>query len=175
MALSREKKETVVEEVARLLADSKLTVVASYSGTSVVAMQELRKHARNSETTVRVVKNRLAKAAIAKNDNLKGINTAFLSGQLMYAFNSQDEVAPAQSLAQFAKSESQIKFVGPISADGTVLPADEVQLLANLPTKQQLRGQLAGLIESPLRGFTTVIEANLRSVINVLSARAQVN
>lgn len=173
MALSRDQKEAVVDEVSRLLTDSKLTVIARYSGTSVKAMQDLRKHAKNSETQVRVIKNRLAKTAIAKNDNFKNINTSFLKGQLMYAFNAQDEVAPAQSLAEFAKEQPQIEFIAAIAADGTFLPAEEVKLLANLPSKQQLRGQLAGLIESPLSGFTAVVGANLRGVLNVLNARAQ--
>lgn len=175
MALSRDKKEAVVEEVAQLLSSSKLTVVARYSGTSVKAMQDLRRQAGSSGTQVRVVKNRLAKTAIAKNDNLKDIDTNFLTGQLMYAFNSQDDVASAQSLAEFAKAQPQIEFVAGIMADGTVLPAVEVKLLASLPSKQQLRGQLVGLIALPLSGFTAVLQANLRSVVNVLGARTHQN
>ena len=173
MALSRDKKETVVDEVARLLADSKLTVVARYSGTPVKSMQELRKHARESQTKVRVIKNRLAKAAILNDDRLKGVDTGFLTGQLMYAFNSSDDLAPAQALAEFSKSQPQIEFVAGITADGTVLLAEEVKILASLPSKQLLRGQLVGLIATPLGQFTAMLEASLQSMLNVLNARAR--
>src|SRR5580704_10143178 len=101
MALSRDKKNQVVAEVAELLSEAKLTVVANYPGTSVKAMQQLRRQARENGTSVRVIKNRLFKQALATNDKFKDLDTSLLKGQLLYAFNSSDEVAPAQSLANF--------------------------------------------------------------------------
>lgn len=173
MALSRDKKNQVIDEVSDLLADAKLVVVARYPGTSVKAMQQLRTLARENGTTVRVIKNRLFKQALASNDKFKDLDTGLLSGQLIYAFNSDDEVAPAQSLAQFAKQEPQIEFVGGLSGDGQLLAAEDIKILSALPTKDQLRGQLVRVIASPLSGLVGVMNANLRGVLNVLDARAE--
>ncbi len=173
MALSRQKKEEVVGEIAELLADAKLVAVANYPGTSVQAMQQLRRQARENGTKVRVIKNRLFKRAIAGNDVFKDVDTKVLKGQLLYAFNADDEVAPAQSLANFAKTEPQIQFVAGLTADGQLLSAEEVNMLASLPTKDQLRGQLVGIIASPLSGLVGTMNANLRGVLNALEAHAE--
>jgi len=173
MALSKEKKVGTVDEVKRLLAGSKMTVFAHYQGTPVKAMQELRSTAKEGGTVIRVVKNRLFKKALAATDNLKDVDQENLRGQLLYAFNETDEVAPAQNLAASARTNPQIKFVGAITADGQLLSADEVQSLANLPTKDQLKAQLVATIGSPLSGVVKVMTANVRGVLNILRARAE--
>lgn len=173
MALSKQKKSEVVDEVGKLLSDSKLTVVAKYSGTSVQDLQQLRRQSRGDGTTVRVVKNRLFRRALSDNDTFKGQEVGFLSGQLLYAFNDRDEVAPAQNLAAFNKNQAQLEFVGALSADGRILSADEVKELASLPSKDQLRAQLVGTIAGPLSGFVNILSGNVRGVLNVLNARAE--
>jgi len=173
MALSRDKKLSIVAEIAQLLAGSKLTVVARYQGTPVRAMEDLRRSARDSHTVVRVVKNRLVKKVLAQDDRFKQADTNWLIGQLLYAFNSEDEVAPAKALAEFAKSQPQLEFVSAFSSDGSLISAEDVKALAALPTKDQLRSQLAGLIGSPIAGFHAVVAGNLRNVLNVTAARAE--
>lgn len=173
MALTKEKKQQVVDEVTEVLKNSKLTVIARYSGTSVKSMQQLRREAKESGTQIRVIKNRLFKKILENRDGFSQIDTEFLTGQLLYAFNDSDEVAPAQNLAAFAKQEPQIEFVGALTSDGHLLTADEVKALAALPSKDQLRGQLVGTIAAPLSGFANVLVANIRSVLNVLNARAE--
>jgi large subunit ribosomal protein L10 len=173
MALSKDRKTEVVSEVSQLLADSKLTVIAKYSGTSVKTLQELRGQAKQNGTKVSVVKNRLVIKALSANDKFKDLDTSLLTGQLMYAFNSQDEIAPAQALASFAKTQPQIEFVGGINADGQLLTADDIKALASLPSKDQLRAQLVGTIAAPLSGFLNIMSGNVRGVLNVLNARAE--
>lgn len=173
MALSKDRKADVVNQVSELLDSSKMTVFATYSGTSVKSMQQLRRQSKDNGTVVKVVKNRLFKQALTANTKFKDIDTAGLSGQLLYAFNSSDEAAPAQDLAAFAKEENQIEFVGAINADGQLLSADEVKTLASLPGKDQLRAQLVGTLCAPIGGFVNVVAGNMRSVLNVLNARAE--
>lgn len=173
MALSKEKKHEVVAAVSELLSSSKLTVVAQYQGTSVKAMQTLRRQARDNGTTVQVVKNRLVMKALENTEALKDIDSSALRGQLLYAFNSEDEVAPAQALATFARTQPTIEFVGAITPEGTFISADDVKALASLPSKDQLRGMLVGTIGAPLSGFVNVLAGNVRGVLNVLSARAE--
>lgn len=173
MALTRAKKEEVVSEIADLLGSSKLTVVAQYQGTGVKAMQELRAQARPGGTKLKVVKNRLVRLALSENDTFKGVDASALTGQLLYAFNADDEVAPAQALANFAKTQPTIQFVGALTADGTFISADDVKALASLPGKDQLRAQLVGTLAAPLSGFVNVMAGNVRGVLNVLNARAE--
>jgi len=172
MALSKDKKAEVVSEVSRLLDSSKLTVVAKYSGTSVKSMQELRRTAMQGNTTITVIKNRLVKKAMQQSEKFADTETGILTGQLMYAFNAEDEVAPAQVIAGFAKTETQIEFIGALGADGSLMSADDVKVLASLPGKDQLRAQLAGTIAAPLSGFVNVMSGSVRGVLNVLTARA---
>lgn len=174
MALTKERKEQVVAEVGNLLSGSKLTVIAKYQGTPVKAMQQLRRDAAADGTTLRVVKNRLFKKALGSNDLLKNIDPSGLVGQLLYAFNSEDEVASARSLAEFAKTNPQIDFVAAITSDGQLLPAVAVKDLARLPSKEVLQAQLIGTISAPVSSFVNVLSGNVRGLINVLNARAEV-
>lgn len=173
MALSREKKTDVVAETSQLLADSKLTVIAKYQGTSVKSLQDLRRQARDNGTTVRIIKNRLFKLALDKDARFKGADSGPLTGQLLYAFGKDDETAPAQSLANFAKTEPQIEFIGGFSAEGDFLPAEDIKALAALPSKDQLRGMLVGTLSAPLSGFVNVLAGNVRGLLNVLSAHSE--
>lgn len=172
MALSKDKKAEVVDEVTQLLKDSKLTVVAKYQGTSVKSMQELRRTSRDNGTKIRVVKNRLFKKAAEGDDRFKNADLSALNGQLMYAFNQEDEVAPAQSLANFAKNEPQIEFVAALTAEGKLLPADEVKVLASLPSKNQLIAETVAMLTSPLNDVVSGLSGNLHGLLDGVEAKA---
>ena len=173
MAKSRSAKNEELTELVDLLAESKLTVVAQYSGMSVNQMQTLKSDSKESGTQVRVAKNRLVKLAASKNDATKDTDLSGLTGQLLYAFNSEDEVAPAQALNTFAKQNPELQFVGAISETGDFLDAEQVKALANLPSKDQLRGQLVGVLAAPLSGFVSVLGGNMRGLVTVLNARKE--
>lgn len=173
MAISRTKKTEIVAEVSDLLNQSKMTVLTRFAGLSVPEMQELRRNARQQDVAITVAKNRLVKIAVDQTEALKGVDTSLLEGQLGLVFGLEDEVAPAQVLADFAKSHPQIEFVGAYTAEGETLSADQVRELAKLPSKDVLRGQLVGTIAAPLSGFVNVLSGNIRGLANVLNARAQ--
>jgi large subunit ribosomal protein L10 len=172
MALTKDKKAEIVSETDRLLDSSKLTVMARYSGTSVKSMQSLRAQAKDSGALVRVIKNRLVKKSLENNDKFKDVSTDFLKGQLLYAFSEHDELAPAQVLANFAKTGTPLEFVGALTSDGQFMPAEDVKVLANLPGKEQLRAQLVGTIAGPISGVVNVLAGNVRGILNILNARA---
>lgn len=173
MPLTKVEKDKIVADVSQLLEVSKLTVVARYKGTSVKAMQTLRADSKEAGTSIKVIKNRLFKKAIEGTTNLKDSDTSALEGMLLYAFNADDEVAPAQNLYNFAKTNPNIEFVGAYTIDGLFIGADDVKQLASLPSKDQLRGLLVGMFAAPLSGFVNVLSGNIRGVLNVLSARAE--
>lgn len=173
MALSKQRKSEVVAEISDLLSTSKMTVVAKYEGTTVKAMQDLRRQARESGTKVKVVKNRLVIKALQASDTFKDVDTSKLEGMLLYAFNSEDEVAPAQSLDTFAKSHPNIEFVGAFSADGKFLSADEVKALAKLPSKNELIAQVVATLTSPVNDVMSGLSGNLHGLLDGVEVKAK--
>lgn len=172
MALTKVKKDEVVAEVAELLGSSKMTVVTKYQGTTVKALQELRRASRDNGTKLKVVKNRLVIKAIQQTPALKDTDTSALQGMLLYAFNDQDEVAPAQAIANFAKLNPTLEFVGAISAEGKFLTADEVKSLATLPGKDQLIGQVVTMLFAPLNDVTNALSGNLHALLDGVADKA---
>lgn len=172
MALTKVKKNEVVQEVSDLLATSKMTVVSHYQGATVKSLQALRKHAKQAGTTVKVVKNRLVVQALKANDGLKDVSTSELKGMLLYAFNPQDEVAAAQVLDKFAKDEPSLKFVGAISADGKFLDANEVTTLAKMPSKNQLIAETVAMLLAPVNDVTNALSGNLHGLLDAVAAKA---
>lgn len=172
MALTKEQKQEVVKETAELLAGSKMTVVAKYEGTGVKPMQQLRRDASATGTTVKVVKNRLVRQALSQTDKLKDVDASGLTGMLLYAFNGEDEVAGAQTLATFAKKNPTVEFVGAISAEGKLLNAAEVKELSQLPGKDQLVAQVVANLLSPVNDVVGAAGGNLHGLLDAVAAKA---
>jgi len=172
MALSKAKKDEVVAEVSELLSASKLTVVAEYRGTTVKAIQTLRKEAKDNGTKISVIKNRLVIKALESSENLKSVDVSAIKGQLLYAFNSEDEVAPAQVLNTFAKTNPSIQFVGAITSDGQFMSAEEVKALAVLPSKNELIAQVIATLQSPVNDVMNALSGNLHALLDGVEAKA---
>lgn len=170
MALTKEEKSAVVNEISGLLTESKMTVVANYKGITVKSIQALRKSAKENGTTVKVVKNRLVKQALKNVDALKDVEVSELKEQLLYAFNSADEVAPAKALNDFAKNEPALNFIGAITAEGVFISKDEVKALASLPSKNQLVAGIINTLQSPLRNSLSALGGNLHGYLQAIEA-----
>ena len=172
MALTKLKKDEVVAGISERLDASKMTVVAAYQGTPVKALQSLRKDAKENGTHIQVVKNRLLIKAIQANATLKATDTSALTGMLLYAFNSDDEIAPAQILAKFAKTQPTLTFVGAITADGKFLSSAEVTALASLPSKNQLIAGIINTLNGPVNGVMSGLKGNLHGLLDAVAAKA---
>jgi large subunit ribosomal protein L10 len=172
MALTKSEKSDVIKEVSDLLTTSKMTVVAKYQGTTVKALQQLRRDARDNGTKVKVVKNRLVIQALKDSGSHKSADTSALEGMLLYAFNGEDEVAAAQVLAGFAKANPTIEFVGAFDAAGTFLGADDVKSLAALPGKNQLIAETVAMLLSPVHDTVNALSGNLHALLDGIEAKA---
>ena len=172
MAISRDKKNTLVAEMSDVLKDAKMTVFAQYQGLTVADIQALRAAAREAGVVIKVVKNRLVRVALATHDVYKDTDTSALNGQLLYAISSDDEVAPAQVLDQFAKTHPALVFAGAFSGEGATLSADEVKALAGLPSKNELIGQVVAQLLSPVHDVTNALSGNLHALLDGVSAKA---
>lgn len=173
MAITRDKKQSLVGELSDILASAKMTVYAHYDGLTVSDMQILRRAAREQAITIKVVKNRLVRVAISQNDKLKSVDTAALTGQLLYASSSEDEVAPPQVLAKFAKSNPNLKIAGAISENGELLSVVEVKTLASLPSKNELVAQVLAMLTSPINDVMSGLSGNLHALLDGVEAKAQ--
>jgi large subunit ribosomal protein L10 len=173
MAISRDKKNQLVAELTELFKSSKLAVGAVYAGLSVADLQELRQLAREAGVAIKVAKNRLVRVVLSNDEKFKSADTGDLTGQLVYAFSSEDEIAPAQVLAKFAKTHPTLDLVVGFDETGKTLDKPTIKALADLPTKEQLQGQLVSVIAAPLSGFLGVANGAQRGFAQVLSQRAE--
>jgi large subunit ribosomal protein L10 len=172
MAITRDKKNTLVAELSDVLTQAKMTVFAHYQGLSVADIQELRRASREAGVTITVVKNRLVRVALGSLDTYKHADTSALTGQLLYAISTTDEVAPAQVLDTFAKTHPALAFAGAFSGEGVTLSADDVKALAGLPSKNQLIAQVVAQLLSPVHDVTNALSGNLHALLDGVSAKA---
>lgn len=172
MAISRDKKNTLVAEVSELLQTAKTTAFAKYDGLSVADVQKLRADAREAGVVIKVVKNRLVRVAMASVETYRDTDTSPLTGQLIYAVSAEDEVAPAKVLNTFAKTHPALIMAGGFSGEGLLMSADEVNALASLPSKSQLVAEVIAMLLSPVHDVTNALSGNLHALLDGIEAKA---
>ena len=166
--MDRAGKEELVSHYNGIFENAGVIVVTHYSGLSVPDLDELRHQMADVGGTVKVTKNRLVKLALAGTPNESV--SEFFSGPTAIAF-SEDPVASPKVSANFAKENDNLKIVGGIM-DGTVLDAEGVKNLASLPSLDELRGQLVGLINAPATKIAGVLQAPAGQLARVMGAKA---
>jgi large subunit ribosomal protein L10 len=169
MALRLEDKKTFVKEVNAVAGDSLSAVAAEYRGLTVSEMTALRKEARNAGVYMRVVKNTLARRAIEGTEFECMKDT--LKGPLLLAFAKDDPGAAARIIRDFAKEHNALKAVS-LSAGGQLLPATDLARLAELPTLDQARAILLGLLMAPMTKLARTLAEPPAMLARTLSARA---
>jgi large subunit ribosomal protein L10 len=162
-----EKKETVAA-LNEAFKATNVVVVAHYSGLTVAQMQNLRRQMRQAGATVKVAKNRLAKIALDGTD-VASIGP-LLKGPTLIAY-SGDPVAAPKAAVDFAKGHERFVILG--GAMGrTALNPDGVKALASLPSLDELRAKLVGLVQAPATKIAQVVTAPAAKVARVVQAYA---
>lgn len=148
--------------------DSGVVVVTHYSGLNVAEMSGLRARLRESGGQLKVIKNRLAKIAL----DGKGGEAAqsLFQGPVAIAYSS-DPVSASKAVAEFAKENEKLVLIGAVMEE-QVLDADGVKALSKLPSLDQLRGQLIGLIQAPATKVAGVMQAPAGQLARLMQARA---
>ncbi len=172
MAISRDKKNELVAEFTELLTNAKTTAFATYQGTSVADIQVLRAQARENGVVIKVVKNRLVRVVLTGIDAYKDVDSSSLTGQLLYAFSAEDEVAPAKVLSEFAKKVDTVAIAGGFSLESGLMSADDVKALASLPSKSQLIAEVIAQLLSPVHDVTNALSGNLHALLDGIEAKA---
>ena len=167
MALRLEDKKALVQEVNAVAGESVTAVAAEYRGLTVAEMTALRKEARKAGVYMRVVKNTLARRAVAGTDFECMQDT--LKGPILLAFAKDDPGAAARVIKDFAKEHEALKAVS-LSAGGQLLPASDLARLAELPTLDQARAMLLGVLIAPMTKLVRTLAEPPAMLARTLSA-----
>ena len=155
MSLNRSEKEAVISDVTGLAAKAQTLVMAEYRGITVADMTKLRSNARSNGVSLSVLKNTLARRAVAGSGF--EVVSDLMTGPLIYGF-SEDAVAAAKVVAEFAKTNAKLVIRGGAFA-GKALDVEGVKQLASIPSKEVLLAQLLGLMQSPISRTARVLAA----------------
>ena len=155
MSLNRSEKQAVIDEVTGLAAKAQTLVMAEYRGITVADMTRLRSQARGNGVTLSVLKNTLARRAVA--GSAFEVVSNQMTGPLIYGF-SVDAVAAAKVVADFAKTNDKLVIRGGAFA-GKTLDVNGVKQLASIPSKEVLLAQICGLLMSPISRTAVVLGA----------------
>ena len=155
MSLNRSEKEAVITDVTGLAAKAQTLVIAEYRGITVADMTKLRTNARSNGVSLSVLKNTLARRAVAGSSF--DMVSDQMTGPLIYGF-SEDAVAAAKVVAEFAKTNDKL-VIRAGAYGGKALDANGVKQLASIPTKEVLLAQLLGLMQSPISRTARVLAA----------------
>jgi large subunit ribosomal protein L10 len=155
LSLNRSEKEAVISEVTSLAAKAQTLVIAEYRGITVADMTKLRTTARDSGVTLSVLKNTLARRAVA-GSGFEVVSDQ-MTGPLIYSF-SVDAVAAAKVVSEFAKTNDKLVIRGG-AYGGKALDVNGVKQLASIPSKEVLLAQLLGLMQSPISRTARVLAA----------------
>lgn len=167
MALNLEDKQALVAEVSEVAGAALSVVAAEYRGLSVTQMTDLRAKARAQGVYMRVVKNTLARRAVA-GTTFEPIGS-HLKGPLVLAFSKDDPGAAARVIKAFAKDNDKLKAML-VSLGGKVLPGRDIDKVASLPTRDQALSQLLGVLKAPIQKLAGTIAAPNQKLVRTFAA-----
>jgi len=151
-----DQKKQVVQEISEKLRNSATTIVVDYRGLDVSEVTELRKQLREAGVEFKVYKNTMVRRATAETD-LTGIDE-FLTGPTAVAFSPEDVIAPAKVLYKFAKDHKDLEIKTGI-IEGSVATVDQINALAELPSREGLLSMLLSVLQAPIRNIALAVKA----------------
>ncbi|GGF76754.1 50S ribosomal protein L10 [Terasakiella brassicae] len=164
--MNRTEKEELVAEMREVFANSSTIVVSHYSGLTVAQMEELRGKMREAGAGFKVTKNRLTRLALA-DSKFEGLSD-LMTGPTAIAY-SEDPVAAAKATMEFAKKNEKLIVLGG-GMDENLLDQDGVKALASMPSLDELRGKLVGLLQAPAQKLAAVTQAPAGQLARVFGA-----
>lgn len=164
--MDRSGKEQLVSSLRQDLIESNLVIVAQQTGLTVAQVSNLRREMREAGAQYKVAKNTLARLAVAGTENEP--MTSLLSGPTALAY-SKDPVAAAKVSIKFANSNDKFKVIGGL-LNGRVLNAKDIETLSKLPSLDELRAKLIGMISTPATRVAGILRAPAGQLARVFSA-----
>lgn len=151
-----EAKKQVVQEISEKLKGSVSTIVVDYRGLTVSEVTELRKQLREAGVDYKVYKNSMLRRAAAES-GLTGLDE-FLVGPTAIAFSNEDVIAPAKVLHNFAKAHNALEIKSGV-IEGSLASVEQIQALAELPSRDGLLSMLLSVLQAPIRNFALATKA----------------
>lgn len=167
--MDRAQKQESIESLKSVFADAGAVVVTHYMGLTVAEMTDLRLRLRKEGAAIKVVKNTLALKALDGKLGDKG--EKLFTGPVAIAYGP-DAVSAAKIAVQFAKENDKLKLVGGVLDQTNVLDENGVRALATLPSLDELRGKLIGLVQAPATKIAGVLQAPAGQLARVFNAYA---
>ena len=167
MALTLENKKAIVSEVSKVAADASFVILANYRGLSVSAMTELRSKARQADLYLKVVPNTLARRAV-KETSFVCLQPA-LVGPLVVIFSSKDPGEAARLVRDFAK-DNKLLEVKALSFGSTLLAANELEAVANLPSHDQAIALFMSVLKAPISQLARTLAEPYAQLARVLGS-----
>ncbi|MEQ8230285.1 MAG: 50S ribosomal protein L10 [Gammaproteobacteria bacterium] len=167
MSLTLTEKQAVVSEVNEVAANSQTAVAAEYIGLTVAQMTDLRARARKEGVYVRVVKNTLARRAI-EGTSFECLKES-LTGPLLLVFSGEDPGAGARLVRDFSKQHDKL-VTRAVAFAGELRPADDLALLANMPTLDEARAKLLSVFQAPQTKLVRTLAEPAGQMVRVLAA-----
>tara|TARA_B100000029_G_scaffold475629_1_gene519042 strand:- start:11 stop:529 length:519 start_codon:yes stop_codon:yes gene_type:complete len=168
VGLTLDAKKAIVDEVNGIAAAAPSAIAAEYIGLTVAEMTELRNAAREAGVYIKVVRNTLARRAL-ENTQFECMRDS-LVGPLLLVFSNDEPGSAAKVVRNFAKSNEKLE-VKIVSLDGNLLEPSEINKLANLPSLDEARSMLLGLLSSPLTKFVRTISEPTSKFARVLGSK----
>lgn len=168
MRLTLERKREIVSEVAAVATAAPTAVAAEYSGLNVSEMMELRRSARAAGVYLKVVRNTLARRAL-EGTRFECMREG-LSGPLLLAFSGEEPGSAARVIRDFARQNEKL-VVKLVSVDGRLLPPADIERLASLPTLEQARSMLLGVMKAPMGKFVRLLSEPPAKFARLLAAK----
>ncbi|KYC59860.1 MAG: 50S ribosomal protein L10 [Heyndrickxia faecalis] len=156
MGSAIEQKKQLVDEITDKFKSSTAVVVVDYRGLNVAEVTELRKQLREAGVEFKVYKNTMTRRAVEA-AGMDGLNSA-LTGPNAIAFSTEDVVAPARILNDFAKDHEALEIKAGV-IEGNVATVDEIKALAKLPSREGLLSMLLSVLQAPIRNFALAAKA----------------
>ena len=171
MALNIGEKKDVVKEISDIASSAQSAVASEYRGLTVSELSVLRDNARELGVYVKVVKNSLAKIAIK--DTPKKDLEKYFTGPTAAAISS-DPISTAKILTKFSKSNNKLKIIAGYM-DGKVLDEKEVSIIATLPSLEEARAKIEGILASPAQKLVSILLAPGSKIANLARAKSLKN
>ncbi len=168
MAITREKKKEILQDLIDKFTKSKTVVFSDYRGLDVSSISDLRNQLRAGGSECKVAKKTLMRLA-AKETDIGELGDDIMEGPVSATFSYEDELAGLQILFKFSKGNENLKLLGGI-IDGKVVGKDEIIQLAKLPSKEELYAKLIGSMNAPVSGAVGVLSNILSGFVRVLNA-----
>ena len=168
MSLTLEQKKAIVSEIAEVAATSPSAIAAEYIGLNVTEISQLRQSAREAGIYLKVVRNTLAKRALA--DTNFDCMREGLVGPLLLAFSNDEPGSAAKVIRDFRKDNEKL-VVKLVSTDGKLLDASALDSLANLPTLDDARSMLLGTLKAPMGKLVRVVAEPEAKFARLLAAK----